>query len=240
MKRIILCSDGTGNLGGKGRGTNVWKMYKAIDRHDHEACRGLEQLAIYDDGVGTSDFKILKAIGGAAGWGLGRNIRDLYTALARSYEPGDILYLFGFSRGAFTIRSLAGMISRCGIIDRDKLAGKSIEDRVEEAYQLYREQESHSEEFKKTFAVTDPEHAPDGNVRIYFVGVWDTVDAVGVPFDWMRNLIYSVARRIPAPARSRYEPADGLRLPRPGVRRRAQDLRSGHVGRAQGGASSAN
>ena len=79
MKRIILCSDGTGNHGGKGRGTNVWKMYKAVDRHGHETGRGLEQLAIYDDGVGTSDFKIFKAIGGAMGWGLSRNICDLYT-----------------------------------------------------------------------------------------------------------------------------------------------------------------
>ena len=200
MKRIILCSDGTGNSGGKGRGTNVWKMYKAIDRHDHEVGEDeLEQVAIHDDGVGTSDFKIFKAVGGAVGWGLGRNIRDLYRALARSYEPGDVIYLFGFSRGAFTVRSLAGMISDCGIIDKSKLGDKPLEDRVDDAYRAYRKSEEHAAGFRKRYAVSDPEFAPNGKPRIYFVGVWDTVDAVGVPFDWMRRLIYVIARQIRRP-----------------------------------------
>jgi uncharacterized protein (DUF2235 family) len=201
MKRIILCSDGTGNIGGKGRGTNVWKIYKALDRRGHERtpAGGPEQIAFHDDGVGTSDFKVFKMLGGLVGWGLGRNIRDLYTALASCYRPGDKLYLFGFSRGAFTIRSLAGMISRCGIADRNQLGEDLLEDRVAQAYRCYRKAPERSAEFRAKYAVQHPTLTPDGRVPIQFVGVWDTVDAIGVPFDWMRTLIYAVARHVRRP-----------------------------------------
>jgi uncharacterized protein (DUF2235 family) len=100
-KNIVLCSDGTGNAGGKGRGTNVWRLFQAVD-----LSKG-DQVAFHDDGVGTQDFKFLKAIGGATGAGLGQNIRQLYASLVRVYDDGDRVYLFGFSRGAYTVRSLA-------------------------------------------------------------------------------------------------------------------------------------
>src|SRR5919106_2531604 len=103
-KNIILCSDGTGNSGGKGRGTNVWRLYKALDVSDPST-----QIAFYDDGVGSEDFRLFRIMGVAFGWGLARNVRQLYTFLVRHYHPGDDIFLFGFSRGAFTVRSLAGM-----------------------------------------------------------------------------------------------------------------------------------
>ncbi len=127
-RQIVLCADGTGNSGGKGYPTNVWRLFNAIDLRSHE--RGSDkprQIAFYDDGVGTEDFKLLRLIGGAFGWGLSRNIRELYESLARNYERSDRIFIFGFSRGAFTARSLAGLIARCGVVDlRRKLSCDDI------------------------------------------------------------------------------------------------------------------
>src|SRR4051812_1845331 len=99
-KNIVLCSDGTGNAGGKGYGTNVWRIYNAIN---HQPRPDLQQVAFYDDGVGSQDYKFLRAIGGAFGWGISDNLRQTYAFLMLHYRPGDRIYLFGFSRGAFTI-----------------------------------------------------------------------------------------------------------------------------------------
>ncbi len=113
-RNIILLSDGTGNSAAKAFKTNVWRLYKALD------LRSGMQLAHYDDGVGTSGFKPFQILGGAFGWGLSRNVRDLYTSLCRDYQPGDHIYTFGFSRGAFTVRTLAGLILHCGVLDPDR------------------------------------------------------------------------------------------------------------------------
>src|SRR5476649_2605747 len=104
-KNIIICSDGTGSTAIKDRGTNVFKLFEAVDLNGHRTdLNVVPQIAIYDDGVGTEDFKPLKLLGGAFGWGLTRNVKDLYTGLVRVYDPGDQIYMFGFSRGAFTVR----------------------------------------------------------------------------------------------------------------------------------------
>src|SRR5437870_2753172 len=107
-KNIILCSDGTGNSGGVGYNTNVWRVYLAVDHQPPG--KDLKQVAFYDDGVGSQDYKILKIIGGAFGWGISENLCQLYAFLMLHYQPGDKLFLFGFSRGAFTIRTLGNMI----------------------------------------------------------------------------------------------------------------------------------
>src|SRR5690242_18764854 len=89
-KNIIVCSDGTGNSAIKGRGTNVFKLFEAVDLNGHRTAPELDaQIAIYDDGVGTESFKPLRLLGGAAGWGLSRNVKELYKELARVYDPGD-------------------------------------------------------------------------------------------------------------------------------------------------------
>lgn len=116
---IVLCSDGTGNTVLKGRGTNVFKLYEAIDHNWTETDPAKPpihgQIAFYDDGVGTENLKWLRVLTGAVGIGVRRNVKCLYTQLARVYQPGDQIYLFGFSRGAYTVRMLAGLIAECGI-----------------------------------------------------------------------------------------------------------------------------
>ena len=109
-KKIALFSDGTGNSSAKAQKTNVWRLFQAIDQTRDD------QVAKYDDGVGASSNKYLAALGGAFGWGLKRNVIDLYKFVCRNYVAGDQIYGFGFSRGAFTIRVLTGLIAREGLV----------------------------------------------------------------------------------------------------------------------------
>ncbi len=187
-KNIVLLSDGTGQRGGVGYETNVWRLYRAL-KHDQS------QVRCYDDGVGSQDFVLFKALGGAVGMGLSRNVRDLYTFLARHYEPGDRLYLFGFSRGAFTVRLLAGMIIRCGILDLKWVScERDLQQLVRAAYCGYRQSYFSPglvEQFRSEYGRTD---IPDDPKPIRFLGVWDTVDAVGVPFDEVRDAMDKVLR----------------------------------------------
>jgi uncharacterized protein (DUF2235 family) len=109
MTNIVLLSDGTGNSAAKVWRTNVWRLFQSLE------LKGSGQIAIYDDGVGTSSFLPLAILGGAFGWGLKRNVRELYKFLCRNYRDGDRIYGFGFSRGAFTIRVLIGLVLNQGL-----------------------------------------------------------------------------------------------------------------------------
>ena len=106
-KAIVMFADGTGNARTARFRTNVWMMYSALDL---SAKAG--QIAYYIDGVGTSAFAPLRLLGGIFGVGVKRNVRELYGFLCRNYCPGDRIYVFGFSRGAFTARLLAGLVAR--------------------------------------------------------------------------------------------------------------------------------
>ena len=200
-KNIIICSDGTGNTAIKGRGTNVFKIFESVDLNSHRFHpERPPQVAIYDDGVGTESFKLMRILGGAAGYGLSRNIRQLYRELCRIYDPGDHIYLFGFSRGAFTVRSLSGFIGTCGIIDVARLGSSDeLDARVEQAYRVYRGcyrtwlmRRILGE--PKPFATREfRDRHCHGSEKIHFMGVWDTVDAVGLPLhvsDLVNTLIY--------------------------------------------------
>ena len=187
-KNIVVCSDGTGNAGFKNRGTNVYKLFEAIDVHEKN---GIRQFKVYDDGVGTRRLKPLKAVGLAFGLGLRRNVFELYEAIARAYEPGDQIYMFGFSRGAFTVRLLAGFICDRGITDINAPGVGSLRDRTKDAWRAYRHKyaawlqrivlfKRPKSEAKKLKAVLGHK---THDVRIRCIGVWDTVDAYGVPFD---------------------------------------------------------
>jgi uncharacterized protein (DUF2235 family) len=196
-KNIVICSDGTGNSAVKDRGTNVFKLFEAVDSHGHRRNPSwAPQVTYYDDGVGTENFKYLRAFAGATGFGLSRNVKQLYLQLSRVYEPGDRIYLFGFSRGAFTVRTLAGMIVSCGILNTrhaDFPTEAALRKGIERVYSEYRKRcrtklaallrpdRDPGPSYSKRHCVKDPEFAPDGRVRIRFVGVWDTVDAVGLP-----------------------------------------------------------
>lgn len=213
-KNIILCSDGTGNRANKGRGTNVFKLFEAVDLHGHEHDGSVRQVTFYDDGVGSQKFKLFKILGGAFGWGLSRNVRQLYTELVRVYEPGDRIYLFGFSRGAFTVRTLGGLIVGCGIIDRHDIETEDKFQRaVSEAYRAYRyryaawlqrlfrnpkkakeRRAAHREEVK-----VHPIPNSEEEKLIRFIGVWDTVGAVGLPFDEATKFINTVIYRFSFP-----------------------------------------
>ena len=178
-RNLVLCSDGTGNSGGTTRGTNVWRIYQAVDTTLNEP----EQLVFYDDGVGTEDFKLFKILGGALGWGLSRNVCQLYQWLVLNYQEGDRIYLFGFSRGAYTVRSLAGMIKCCGLIDTADRPASEIGPAVSEVYRCYRRREEVEAEFGARQA------------KIHFLGLWDTVGAVGGP-PWLRHSRWSPIRML--------------------------------------------
>src|SRR5580704_16016701 len=109
-KKIVLFSDGTGNSSAKAEKTNVWRAFQALDQLHPD------QIAKYDDGVGTSSNKYLALLGGAFGWGLKRNVIDLYKFICVNYRPKDEIYGFGFSRGAFTIRVLVDLITSEGLV----------------------------------------------------------------------------------------------------------------------------
>ena len=197
-KNIVICSDGTGNSAVKGRGTNVFKLFEAVDLNGHRTDPTLDpQIAFYDDGVGTENLKPLRILGGAIGLGLAKNVRQLYRELARVYDPGDRIFLFGFSRGAFTVRTLAGLIVKCGILNGSDISritsAEAFEDAVEETYDAYRAgYDSYLTKligsllrWPSRAAAVDALHRkypfhPPG--KIAFIGVWDTVDAVGMPF----------------------------------------------------------
>ena len=128
------------------------------------------QISYYHQGVGVSIGEKIR--GGAFGYGISRNIKDGYLWLSEHYEPGDEIYLFGFSRGAYTARSLVGLMRKCGIPQTPKEAF------AREAYHIYREKQwapdgREAAAFKKSFSWPD--------VRVKFLGVWDTVGALGIP-----------------------------------------------------------
>jgi uncharacterized protein (DUF2235 family) len=189
-KSIILFSDGTGNSSAKLFKTNVWRMYEAVDLGPPAADKR-PQISYYDDGVGTSSFKPLAALGGAFGWGLKRNVLDIYRYACRNYRDGDDLYAFGFSRGAFTIRLVVALIASEGLIRSDNEA--ELQRKTTAAYRHFREaflprrlQWPTKLARRLRNLVTSAWHrrydpAENRRPHIRFVGVWDTVAAYGGP-----------------------------------------------------------
>ena len=182
MKRLVVCCDGTWNSADQASNgtpcpTNVVKLAYRVAKRDGQT----PQILFYDQGVGTGN-KLDKLSGGAFGDGLDDNIFDAYRFLIANYEQGDEIFLFGFSRGAFTARSIAGMIRKCGIVKRVSI------DKYVPAMKLYRDPKVHPDdkpalEFRGAHSCcgTDP-------VKIRFIGVWDTVGALGVPLRGLRWL----------------------------------------------------
>lgn len=161
-KSIVFCADGTWDS--SANGTNVYKLYKAC-------LTTATQVPYYDDGVGSDGTPIEKLLGGAFGAGLFQKIKDGYSKIAQVYEAGDPIFLFGFSRGAFTARSLAGMIAVAG------LPTKNFDDAlVEAAFQAYRNKDQR----EKILAGLQAEYAMD-DAKLTMVGVWDTVGSLGIP-----------------------------------------------------------
>ena len=136
-RNIILLSDGTGNSAAKVWRTNVWRTFEALD------LSGNDQVAFYDDGVGTSTFKPWAILGGAFGFGLKRNVIDIYKFACRNYQSdSDSIYGFGFSRGAFTIRVVIGLILNQGLVSADNEA--ELDKKAIAAYRKYRSERYHT------------------------------------------------------------------------------------------------
>ncbi len=175
MKRIVVFADGTWNSPEKGLATNVLQMARGIK----PIANNIEQVVFYDWGVGTDRKKIA---GGLTGAGIDKNILDCYRFIVHNFNEGDQLFFFGFSRGAYTVRSLAGFIRNCGFLKRE------FADHIPLAYKLYRKRskatapnEPLAEKFRKDFAVADI-------TPIEFIGAWDTVGSLGIPVPFWGTL----------------------------------------------------
>lgn len=177
MKRIVICCDGTWSSADRERDgepapTNIPRLAEAVAAADN---LGVEQRVHYGPGVGADGNWLYRWFAGATGWGLSDNLKEAYRFVVEHFEPGDELFLFGYSRGAFTVRSLAGMIFNAGVLRRE------FADRVEQAFDLYKSRSplKHPEaveavRFRDRFA-------HENRTPIHFIGVWDTVGALGNP-----------------------------------------------------------
>lgn len=187
QKKLIVFCDGTWNRAdqesnGKPCPTNVLRLFEATQGAD---LNGVPQITHYVEGVGTRRTE--KYFGGTFGYGISDNIKNAYAFIVSNYEKGDEIFLFGFSRGAFTARSIAELIRNMGILRRDRLH------LIQEAYDRYKD--------------PDPAWRPDGEMAkafrganafgdetIAFLGVWDTVGALGSPFgsvlSWITNKLF--------------------------------------------------
>ena len=174
-KRLIICCDGTWNVpdplaAGRSHPTNVAKI--ALLAADRDA-RGTQQRVFYTTGVGTAPGPLDTWLGGAFGLGLSAKVLEAYRWVIEEYDPGDELFFFGFSRGAYTARSTVGLIRNSGILRR------SYRHMVRDAYDLYRlrDERYHPRKreavlFRRTYSHETP---------ITFIGVWDTVGELGIP-----------------------------------------------------------
>jgi uncharacterized protein (DUF2235 family) len=160
-KRIVFCFDGT--WAAPLTNTNVYRLYKALTVT-------ADQVTYYDDGIGADATGLARVLQGATGDGLFQKVQDGYTKIAHVFEPGDQVYLFGFSRGAYTARSLAGMIASCGLP-----SGSFTDDCVTQAFAAYRNPVNRASMLAQI--------SPCGlaSAALQMVGVWDTVGALGIP-----------------------------------------------------------
>lgn len=174
-KRIVICADGTWNRPEKDLDkdvpTNVLRMARSIKPVGRDR---MPQQVFYDWGIGSYYDPV---IGGATGKGINKNIMDDYRYIVQNYAPGDELYLFGFSRGAYTVRSLCGLINNCGILKRPhaRLIQAAF-DHYKNPGKHYRPSGQESVKFRRDYSHVSR--------RIKFVGVWDTVGALGIPFSF--------------------------------------------------------
>lgn len=190
MKRLVVCCDGTWQDLAQDYPTNVVKITQAIKHYDEN----IQQIVYYDEGIGAESNispeedltflgaghreQLLEGIkGGGLGKGIDKNIRDAYRFLCLNYAPGDEIYLFGFSREAYTVRSLAGMLYHCGLIKRPYLR------KVPEAYELYRSEipphDAKIAQFRQVYCHSNSEHRD--RVPIKLLACWDSVGSLGLP-----------------------------------------------------------
>lgn len=208
-RRLVLFADGTGNAFTK-QESNVWRLYEALDRTKPD------QIAYYIKGVGTAGWAPLAALDGATGIGVPSNVRKLYRFLCWNWQPGDKIYIFGFSRGSFTARTLAALIGSQGLIpaeiDGVPVAHEEMQRNTMAAWREYRKASVPWHKSLPTIwlarllrdivlalyhrilrhrSYQDVRKAMDGrsDVEIEFLGLFDTVEAFGVPIEELRTAV---------------------------------------------------
>ncbi|KZP22016.1 hypothetical protein FIBSPDRAFT_688136, partial [Athelia psychrophila] len=176
-RNLVICIDGTSNQCGTAN-TNVIELYSQILKDEHD-----EQLTYYDSGVGTYATPSWKSLSHlmrvmhhkidlVIAWNVEKVIIGAYQWLSNHYQKGDKIFLFGFSRGAFQVRALAGMIETVGLL----LPGN--ESQIPFAYEHYVNHDPDGKD--KDIAPTFKEKLSRKDVRVHFIGVWDTVSSVGL------------------------------------------------------------
>ncbi len=175
MKRLVLCCDGTWNSPVRASVSNIEKIARSV--HTGIGPDGVQQMVFSVEGVGARGYRVDALLGGAFGYGLSRNVVAGYRDLALNYEPGDEIYVFGFSRGAYTARSVAGMIASVGLLTADALADRGAGNLLAEAEALYRDRSP----ARRANAAGFREKHCYPQVPLTFLGVFDTVGALGVP-----------------------------------------------------------
>ncbi|MFT4087230.1 MAG: DUF2235 domain-containing protein [Gordonia sp. (in: high G+C Gram-positive bacteria)] len=186
MKNLVVCCDGTWKRADDVNVSNIERIARSVSAQTRD---GTPQVVYYSAGVGTGGSTAERILGGAFGLGLDSAIVDAYRFLALNYSPGDHIYVFGFSRGGYTARSLIGMISAVGLLTSDGVADGLLS----EAMSLYRDPPSGADRGRviSKFAVAPSPHDRQrtfraachrrSEVTIKFLGVFDTVGALGVP-----------------------------------------------------------
>ena len=208
-KTILIFSDGTGQIGGlrpDQRLSNVYKMYRSMRPGPDSPISPKEQVAFYDPGLGAGEIggltfrRVRNVLAAAVGTGIDENVIDCYAAVMARYEPGDRICIFGFSRGAYTARSLANVLNLCGVPTQDAAGGpvprhgpelRAIaSEGVRKVYnhgagakreRYEAERETLAARFRAKYGseATGQDGEGQGNVQPEFVGVFDTVAALG-------------------------------------------------------------
>ncbi len=178
-RKLAVFMDGTGNTDLSK--TNIWQMYRLAVQN---ACNGEPVLPYYMKGVGTSWYS--KIVGGAFGDGLSDNIKQGYRFLSRHYRPGDQIFVFGFSRGAYSARSLNGFIDFANLADYQKVGADNIDAFIDQVFDVYHQSNDGKPQFKQRLRAQferfqDMMHQP--RVEVEAIGVFDTVAALGLERD---------------------------------------------------------
>jgi Uncharacterized alpha/beta hydrolase domain (DUF2235) len=176
MRHLVVCCDGTWQTS-RNR-TNVRRLADAVAPVGAD---GTEQVCRYFTGVGTDGSLLAAVTGGVAGEGLSEKVIEAYCWTATAYRTGDRISLFGFSRGAYTVRSLLGFIGACGLLDLSDLSGKEVRTLVERVYaERYRAGDAARPDWRRGLRFRfDP--ADRADIPVCFIGVWDTVGSLGIP-----------------------------------------------------------
>ncbi|PIA77699.1 hypothetical protein BFR04_09695 [Gaetbulibacter sp. 4G1] len=171
-KKLLVFIDGTGNS--ESSNTNIAKLYNLVTLQENKNIQ-----AVYIEGVGTKG----KVIGLATGWGIGEDVRIAYQFLVDNYkkENKDEIYIFGFSRGAYAARILAGFVDVAGVFDLSKLDKKKKKETIKKLYRTYKEKNANADERREEIAKKFKNFKSQTDVNIEFMGLWDTVEALGLP-----------------------------------------------------------